>query len=549
MALLDSMVAYYKCDEAANTDLADAHTNSKNLTKNSSPGSTSGHHANVGNARTYDGTDDYHEIASEALFQVSGDQSFWISCWVKFDTLGAFQWFVSKDDASSNREYGVYYDNSAGRIAFYIRDAANNHIQVNWSSGPSTGTWYHVLAWYDNTSSPTKVWLRVDNGTAVSASNNIAAGTNGNDDAAFVVGGYAFHSFLLDGTLNEVAFGKGYVPDSTDADFLWNSGNGVTYEDFGASELLIVCPVFEDATDTECHLSRSNATGGTPPYTYQWQRSDDGADGTWADLAGETGASLTDDDAGLVAGTTYWWRVEVTDNAATVAYSPPVPGRLWLAPMAIGFIGDSLTAATLAPTEMVARLNEQLECVVTEESNEAAGGLRSENWIPGAAGDLLADAITQFTSDGCTHVHYMIGNNDATHSGDPPTTPGDFQDNLQDTCDELVSEGFKVILSGPSFNALLQPGNEHAQALVDYLVVIPNVCDGVNVFLGDLEAVYYFARHQDLLSDGEHMTSTGQEHLGRLWANAFSRSLLQEGGGAGETVFSVVGCAFIKGVE
>lgn len=62
--------------------------------------------------------------------------------------------------------------------------------------------------------------------------------------------------------------------------------------------------------------SATDATGGTAPYSYQWQRSPAGA-GTWADLAGQTTRSLND--TTVVAGTAYDWRLAYTDSAASPA--------------------------------------------------------------------------------------------------------------------------------------------------------------------------------------------------------------------------------------
>jgi hypothetical protein len=68
-------------------------------------------------------------------------------------------------------------------------------------------------------------------------------------------------------------------------------------------------------------LSATAATGGTTPYTYQWQRNSGG--GSYSDLAngggvsGATTLALTDGSA--TAGTLYGYRLVVTDSSATPA--------------------------------------------------------------------------------------------------------------------------------------------------------------------------------------------------------------------------------------
>lgn len=59
------------------------------------------------------------------------------------------------------------------------------------------------------------------------------------------------------------------------------------------------------------------ATGGTAPYTYQWQRSPYGT-GTWATVGSN---STTLADTGLTNGTSYDYRVNITDNVAATATS------------------------------------------------------------------------------------------------------------------------------------------------------------------------------------------------------------------------------------
>lgn len=61
-------------------------------------------------------------------------------------------------------------------------------------------------------------------------------------------------------------------------------------------------------------------TGGTPPFTRQWQRSDNG--GAYADLAGQTGTSLTD--ATAVAGVAYRYRLHYTDAGTGDLFSNEV---------------------------------------------------------------------------------------------------------------------------------------------------------------------------------------------------------------------------------
>lgn len=72
-----------------------------------------------------------------------------------------------------------------------------------------------------------------------------------------------------------------------------------------------------DVTATTVSLSYSGTTGGTPPYSLQWQISLD--DVTFYDLPGATTADYTDTDRS--PGGTYYYRMKVTDADLDVDYS------------------------------------------------------------------------------------------------------------------------------------------------------------------------------------------------------------------------------------
>src|SRR5690606_31954417 len=80
------------------------------------------------------------------------------------------------------------------------------------------------------------------------------------------------------------------------------------------------------------------ASGGTPPYSYQWQRSPRDA-GTWSNLSGQT--SLTLRDRTVTPGTQYDYRLLVTDDeeetAASAVIQPDVPAAY----VSWGVLGDS----------------------------------------------------------------------------------------------------------------------------------------------------------------------------------------------------------------
>jgi hypothetical protein len=78
-------------------------------------------------------------------------------------------------------------------------------------------------------------------------------------------------------------------------------------------------------TGSTLTVSTTAATGGTTPYTYQFQRAPDssGSPGSWANV-GSSGTSISFNDTGLTASTTYWYRVHVTDALSASVNSSSV---------------------------------------------------------------------------------------------------------------------------------------------------------------------------------------------------------------------------------
>lgn len=75
----------------------------------------------------------------------------------------------------------------------------------------------------------------------------------------------------------------------------------------------------DELTDSTINLT-AGVTGGTAPFTYQWQESDS-ATGTFTNITGATSATYAD--TGLTTGT-YYYKVKVTDANGLIMYSSVV---------------------------------------------------------------------------------------------------------------------------------------------------------------------------------------------------------------------------------
>ncbi len=79
---------------------------------------------------------------------------------------------------------------------------------------------------------------------------------------------------------------------------------------------------FSNVTGTALRVTTGVASGSVSPYVYEYERAPDvaGSPGSYSSLTGDV-SSLFFDDSGLSPGTTYWYRVRVTDGVAATAYS------------------------------------------------------------------------------------------------------------------------------------------------------------------------------------------------------------------------------------
>lgn len=78
-------------------------------------------------------------------------------------------------------------------------------------------------------------------------------------------------------------------------------------------------------------VTASDATGGTAPYTYQWQRNANG--GSYSNISNGGGVSgattLTLTDGSAVAGTLYGYKLVYTDNVSATVTSNAVAAQLY----------------------------------------------------------------------------------------------------------------------------------------------------------------------------------------------------------------------------
>ena len=220
MALTDSIVAYWKLDEASGTRYDSVGSN--NLTDYNTVGTTTGR---IGTAISFasGNTDKYLGCADNDALSM-GDIDFTIAGWFKVTATNGNGQLVNKWDWNiPSREYLVDVHPST-YCRFAIAQTDQTQASVADTFYPSIGDWTFLVAWHDATANT--INIQVNARTLVSTAHS--GGVN-NGTAAFTIGPYSVlsnYAFSID--IDEVGIWK-RVLTSDERTALYNSGAGFTY--------------------------------------------------------------------------------------------------------------------------------------------------------------------------------------------------------------------------------------------------------------------------------------------------------------------------------
>lgn len=134
------------------------------------------------------------------------------------------------------------------------------------------------------------------------------------------------------------------ISDSGGTNFLADfSGAAVTNNSTQTTSLTAGTASFVSSGPAVINVSSTAATGGTSPYTYQWQRNVDG--GSYSNLSGKTSLSCSDTTA--TAGHSYRYKCVQTDNVSAVVTTNATPSAQVYSGGLIGGSSGSVFASPL----------------------------------------------------------------------------------------------------------------------------------------------------------------------------------------------------------
>jgi hypothetical protein len=230
--LLNSLVGYWKLDEAAAATRLDSTANAHDLTQ---PVGTCGQSTGIISfaANTNGGGSKLRNSASssQSTFwaNIQSGDSFSMSSWFKFNVVPTtgFHGVLSFWNQSTI-SYFLWFANNNSLIMQFNNAANNAQPTLSVLAPPSTATWYHIVMGYDDTNH--QMFYYLNNGARTNASiTGIFKATTGT--VAFELMDYASSGGPPDMIMDETGWWR-RVLSSTDVALLYNSGAGTPYGSF-----------------------------------------------------------------------------------------------------------------------------------------------------------------------------------------------------------------------------------------------------------------------------------------------------------------------------
>jgi hypothetical protein len=212
MALIDDLVSYWLLDETTGTRV-DEH-GSNNLTDNGGVSGTSG-------VATFDGSNDYLNIASNASLQM-GNIDFSIVYFFRASSVSGARGHVAKTSAAGGTTWEYYCRTNGTTLEFNISDGTNNGTA---STTIANSTWYFVTAIHDSVNNELRLYV---DGTLVDTETWTTGGLV--SSGAFALGARPATSYahFFAGDMDLVGIWKRALTPAEITD-LFNGGDGRDY--------------------------------------------------------------------------------------------------------------------------------------------------------------------------------------------------------------------------------------------------------------------------------------------------------------------------------
>jgi hypothetical protein len=227
VALTDDLVFCLEMDDAAAHATADdAHSAGPyHFTANgaTAAGSTAG---KIGTARTLNNSDQDFSRAHNAAYSCASGADWCLSAWLYWDGEAGF--LAVKQDASHGEMQLRTTGASTVQLSIFGSSGFGGQVNCTTTDTVNSNAWNHVYAAFED---GVGLAVRINGGTAATQAHvgAIYSATG----AAFVIGSQRPYGDFIGSAMDQTAFWRGRVLDTTDFNSLYNAGAGLAYSSWG----------------------------------------------------------------------------------------------------------------------------------------------------------------------------------------------------------------------------------------------------------------------------------------------------------------------------
>lgn len=223
VSLKTNLVAFYLCNDAYNTSMADAH-GSKTLSKVGA-GDLDSVAGKIGNARQAVGSAGASR-ADDPDFEPGAGKLFFTTFWAKAGSLtqATLPGLIGKFNGGANqREWCVLFNDTLNTAKLYVSSDGVTTTTVDASTAfTDTSTWLFIAAGYDGS----EIKISVNGGAFAT---NSFSGNIYESSARFGVFVRENDTVFFNGALDEVGFWKGRCLTLAEVQQIYNGGSGLSY--------------------------------------------------------------------------------------------------------------------------------------------------------------------------------------------------------------------------------------------------------------------------------------------------------------------------------
>ena len=203
-----------------------------------------------------DGIDAHVTMGNVLNFDIT--DAFTFSCWIKFDTLGTDEVFISKWSSASSFKGYALYKNSSDKLVVFLRESSSRFNLFVSTATVSNNVWYNIVVTYDGSRLNSGINLYLNSAVQAGTRSGLFSSGSMTTTLPFNVGARNNGELPVNGFMDEVAVWDSEL-SSTDVNTIYGTGT--------PSDLTDLSPLswwrFEETSGTTATDSGSGGNTGT----------------------------------------------------------------------------------------------------------------------------------------------------------------------------------------------------------------------------------------------------------------------------------------------